>query len=80
MSDILTQVIDVVSSKLDVEKSKVTPSSRFIDDLGADSLDVVEMVMELEEKFSVTISDSAAEKLKTIEDVVTYVKENSKVN
>jgi len=80
MSDVLTQVIDVVSSKLGVEKDKITPESRFVDDLGADSLDVVEMVMELEEKFGVTISDSAAEKLKTISDVVTYVKENTKVS
>ena len=66
-------VVDLVVEQLSVPKENVKMESNIIEDLGADSLDVVELVMALEEKFDVEIPDSDAEKLKTIADVVTFV-------
>ena len=77
MSDnIESQVIDVIVEQLGVDREKVTPDAKFIDDLGADSLDTVELVMTFEEKFSVEVPDEDAEKLKSVADVVAYVKEH----
>lgn len=74
MSDnIESQVIDVIVEQLGVEREKVTPDAKFIDDLGADSLDTVELVMTFEEKFSVEVPDEDAEKLKSVADVVSYI-------
>ena len=70
---IFDEVRDVVVEQLSVAPDAVKLESKIIDDLGADSLDVVELVMALEEKFEVEIPDSEAEKLKTIQDVVTFV-------
>ena len=70
---IFDEVIDVVVEQLSVAPDAVKLESKIIEDLGADSLDVVELVMALEEKFEVEIPDSEAEKLKTIQDVVTFV-------
>ncbi len=76
MSDnIESQVIDVIVEQLGVDREKVTPEAKFIDDLGADSLDTVELVMSFEEKFSVDVPDEDAEKLKSVSDVVAYIKE-----
>ena len=63
----------IISEVLNIDEDEITMDSTFTDDLGADSLDVVELVMALEEKFEVEIPDSEAEKLKTIQDVVTFV-------
>lgn len=70
---IFDEVRDVVVEQLSVAPYAVKLESKIIEDLGADSLDVVELVMALEEKFEVEIPDSEAEKLKTIQDVVTFV-------
>jgi acyl carrier protein len=72
-ADILAKVQEVVADKLDVDASKITPEASFANDLGADSLDVVELVMALEEEFGVEIPDEEAEKLQTVQDVVDYV-------
>ena len=75
MSDnIESQVIDVIVEQLGVDREKVTPDAKFIDDLGADSLDTVELVTTFEEKFSVEVPDEDAEKLKSVSDVVAYIK------
>ena len=77
MSDnIESQVIDVIVEQLGVDREKVTPDAKFIDDLGADSLDTVELVMTFEETFSVEVPDEDAEKLKSVADVVAYIKEH----
>ena len=74
MSDTIeSQVIDVIVEQLGVDREKVTPDAKFIDDLGADSLDTVELVMTFEEKFSVEVPDEDAEKLKSVADVVAYI-------
>ena len=70
---IFDEVRDVVVEQLSVAPDAVKLESKIIEDLGADTLDVVELVMALEEKFEVEIPDSEAEKLKTIQDVVTFV-------
>jgi len=73
MSDIEARIIKVICEQLDVEASKVTTSADFIEDLGADSLDTVELVMAFEEEFDVDIPDEMAEKIKTVNDVVALV-------
>ena len=74
---IFDDVKEVVVEQLNVNPDEVTESSDFVEDLGADSLDVVELVMALEEKFEVEIPDSAAESIKSVKDVVAYI-ENAK--
>ena len=63
----------VVVEQLNVNEGEVKPESKFVDDLGADSLDVVELVMALEEKFEIEITDEEAEKIQTVGDVVAYI-------
>ncbi len=77
MSDIAERVKKIVIEHLGVEPSKVTDSSSFIDDLGADSLDTVELVMAFEEEFSVEIPDDAAEKILTVQDAIDYIRKHS---
>lgn len=67
---------DIVVEQLAVKEDEVTPEATFVDDLGADSLDIVELVMALEEKFSLEISDEDAEKITTIGDAVNYIEEH----
>ena len=74
----LDRVKKVVVDQLDVNKDEVTAAASFVDDLGADSLDVVELVMGLEEEFDVEIPDEDAEKISTVEDAVKYIDEKSK--
>jgi len=74
MSDISKRVISIVMEHLGVEKDKITENSSFIDDLGADSLDTVELVMAFEEEFSIEIPDDAAEKITTIKDAISFIK------
>ena len=77
MSDIGEQVKKIVVDHLGVDESKVTSESKFIDDLGADSLDTVELVMAFEEKFSIEIPDDAAETILTVQDAINFI-ENKK--
>ncbi len=75
MSEVLDKVIDIVVEELAVDRDEVTENSSFIDDLGADSLDVVELVMAFEEEFDVEIPDEDAEKIRTVEDAVNYLED-----
>ena len=67
------QVKKIVKEQLGVEEDEIQMSSTFVDDLGADSLDIVELIMAFEEEFNVEIPDEKAEKIKTVEDVVKYI-------
>lgn len=71
--DNFQKVQEIVADKLGAEKSKITMEASFIDDLGADSLDTVELIMKMEEEFGIEIPDEDAEKLKTVSDVVHYL-------
>ncbi len=73
MGAIEEKVIDIIVDKLGVERSEVTPEAVFVDDLGADSLDLVELIMAMEEEFGMEIADEEAEKLRTVQDVITFV-------
>ena len=76
MSEVADKVKKIVVEHLGVEEAKVTPEASFIDDLGADSLDTVELVMAFEEAFSVEIPDDAAEKIGTVSDAIKYIDAN----
>lgn len=67
------KVIEIIADKLGIEKETITPEAHVIDDLGADSLDVVEMVMALEEAFDIEIPDEDAEKIRTVQDIFDYI-------
>lgn len=73
---IFKKVVDKVTEQLGIDADEVTMESSFIEDLGADSLDIVELLMALEEEFDIEIPDEEAEKLVTIADVVEYIKSN----
>ena len=73
MSDVADGVKEIVLEHLGVEESKISENASFIDDLGADSLDTVELVMAFEEKFSIEIPDDAAEKILTIKDAINFI-------
>ncbi|MBO6304053.1 MAG: acyl carrier protein [Selenomonadaceae bacterium] len=70
------KVRDIVVEQLGVEADEVQIESTFIDDLGADSLDIVELIMAFEEEFNIEIPDESAEKIKTVQDVVNYIEQN----
>ena len=70
------KVRDIAVDQLGVEADEVSIESTFIDDLGADSLDIVELIMAFEEEFGIEIPDEAAEKIKTVQDVVSYIEQN----
>jgi len=74
-NDVLNRVIDIVVEELAVDRDEVTEESSFIEDLGADSLDVVELVMAFEEEFDVEIPDEDAEKIRTVDDAVSYLED-----
>ena len=76
MSDTADRVKKIVVEHLGVEEDKVVPDASFIDDLGADSLDSVELVMAFEEEFGVEIPDDAAEKINTVGDAIKYIEEH----
>ncbi len=76
MSDTAVRVKKIVVEHLGVEESKVTDSASFIDDLGADSLDTVELVMAFEEEFGCEIADDAAEKILTVKDAIDHIEAN----
>jgi acyl carrier protein len=73
MADIEQKVKDIIINELGVEAEKVTPEAKFVDDLGADSLDTVELVMAFEEEFGMEIPDEDAEKLQTVGDAISYI-------
>ena len=77
MSDTFNTIKDIVVNKLGVEESKVTAEARFIDDLGADSLDTVELIMQFEEDFGIEIPDEDAEKIVTINQAHEYINKNT---
>lgn len=74
--DIAERVATIVTNQLDVDKEKVKPEASFINDLGADSLDIVELVMELEEEFDMSIPDEDAEKIRTVGEAIEYIQGN----
>ena len=76
MASVEERVVDIVAEQLGVDKDKVTKDTSFVNDLGADSLDTVELVMELEEEFDITIPDDAAEKIQTVGQAVEYIEAN----
>jgi acyl carrier protein len=77
MSDIAKRVKEIVAEQLGVEESQVVPEASFMDDLGADSLDTVELVMALEEEFDLEIPDEDAEKIQSVNDAIEYITEHS---
>ncbi len=77
MSDIAERVKKIVVEHLGVDEGKVTEDASFVDDLGADSLDTVELVMAFEEEFGIEIPDDAAEKIVTVKDAIAYIQQHS---
>jgi len=78
MSDIASRVKAIIVDKLGVDESEVTPEASFTNDLGADSLDTVELIMEFEKEFDMAIPDDQAEKISTVGEAIKYIEENSK--
>lgn len=74
--EVFDRVKEIIVEQLGVAENTVTPEASFIDDLGADSLDIVELIMSLEEEFDMEIPDADAEKIVTVNDVVEYIKNN----
>jgi acyl carrier protein len=78
MSDIATRVKAIIADKLGVDESEVTSEASFTNDLGADSLDTVELIMEFEKEFNIAIPDDQAEKISTVGEAIKYIEENAK--
>ena len=76
MASVLERVTDIVSEQLGVDKDKISSETSFVTDLGADSLDTVELVMELEEEFDINIPDEDAEKIQTVGEAIRYIEEH----
>ena len=77
MSTVSEKVVDIVCKKMNLKPEQVSPETSFVNDLGADSLDVVELVMEFEEAFEIEIPDEDAEKIQTVGDATKYVEEHT---
>ncbi len=78
MSDIASKVKAIIVDKLGVDEAEVTPQKSFTNDLGADSLDTVELIMEFEKEFNISIPDDQAEKIATVGEAITYIENNVK--
>ena len=78
MSDIAARVKTIIVDKLGVDENEVTPEASFTNDLGADSLDTVELIMEFEKEFNIAIPDDQAEKIGTVGDAIAYIENNTK--
>ena len=78
MSDIANKVKSIIVDKLGVDEKEVTPTASFTNDLGADSLDTVELIMEFEKEFNIAIPDEQAEKIATVGDAIAYIESNAK--
>ena len=78
MSEIQTKVIAIIVDKLNVEESAVSNEASFTNDLGADSLDTVELIMEFEKQFNISIPDDKAEGIQTVGDAISYIENNAK--
>ncbi len=78
MSDIASRVKAIIVDKLGVDESEVTPEASFTNDLGADSLDTVELIMEFEKEFNMSIPDDKAENIGTVGEAIKYLEENTK--
>ncbi len=76
MASIQEQVYEIIQRKLSVNMEQITPEASFTEDLGADSLDTVELVMDLEEEFNITIPEEDQEKLRTVQDAIDYLESN----
>ncbi|MGI9101066.1 MAG: acyl carrier protein [Terriglobales bacterium] len=80
MAQVEEKVKQIIVEQLGVDEAEVTPNASFVDDLGADSLDTVELVMAFEEAFDIEIPDEDAEKIRTVQDAVDYISKNAKVS
>ena len=78
MSDIASRVKAIIVDKLGVDENEVVPEASFTNDLGADSLDTVELIMEFEKEFNIAIPDDQAEKIQTVAQAIEYIEENTK--
>ncbi len=78
MSDVKSRVISIIVDKLGVAEDEVTVEASFTNDLGADSLDTVELIMEFEKEFNIAIPDDQAEKIQTVGDAISYIEGNAK--
>jgi acyl carrier protein len=78
MSDIASRVKSIIVDKLGVDEGEVNPAASFTTDLGADSLDTVELIMEFEKEFNIAIPDDQAEKINTVGEAIAYIEENAK--
>jgi acyl carrier protein len=78
MSDVKSKVVSIIVDKLGVEESEVSNEASFTNDLGADSLDTVELIMEFEKEFNIAIPDDQAENIQTVGDAISYIEENAK--
>ena len=78
MSDVSSKVVDIIVDKLGVDAAEVGPAASFTNDLGADSLDTVELIMEFEKEFEISIPDEDAEKITTVGDAINYISEKKK--
>ena len=78
MSDIAAKVKAIIVDRLGVDESEVTPEASFTNDLGADSLDTVELIMEFEKEFDIAIPDDQAEKISTVGEAIAYIENNTK--
>lgn len=76
MADVRSKVVNIIVDKLGVEESEVTDEASFTNDLGADSLDTVELIMEFEKEFNLSIPDEEAEKIETVGNAVAYIEEH----
>jgi len=78
MSDIASRVKSIIVDKLGVDENEVTPTASFTNDLGADSLDTVELIMEFEKEFNIAIPDDQAEKISNVGDAIAFIEKNAK--